>query len=388
MTDVIRLNEAFSNFTEASKALETSYRALQERTIRLSAELETRNRQLSEALADAEENKDYLRAVLYNIEEAIIVVDSGDRVTMMNRAAEHLLGTGAQDARGRPFKSMGFSLERDGSDTVLECGGKRHVVILSRSEVVDSADRLRGSVILIRDVTRLRELEVQHERNKRLIAMGEMAAKIVHEVRNPLCSIELYASMLEQDLSNTVHRDLAAGISSGISSLNTILANMLAFARPHRPARTPVRLDRIVGDALRLAGPFMEARGVRVAYDGQERTVEGDGELLKQALLNIIINAVQAVRDAGTVAVTIRFDDDNASVIVRDNGIGISRGNLERIFDPFFTTKESGTGLGLAIASSIMQAHGGSITVESEEGTGSTFHLHFPAPVVLPVEVG
>jgi signal transduction histidine kinase len=243
-------------------------------------------------------------------------------------------------------------------------------------------------VILIRDVTRLRELEVQHERNKRLIAMGEMAAKIVHEVRNPLCSIELYASMLEQDLSNTVHRDLAAGISSGISSLNTILANMLAFARPHRPARTPVRLDRIVGDALRLAGPFMEARGVRVAYDGQERTVEGDGELLKQALLNIIINAVQAVRDAGTVAVTIRFDDDNASVIVRDNGIGISRGNLERIFDPFFTTKESGTGLGLAIASSIMQAHGGSITVESEEGTGSTFHLHFPAPVVLPVEVG
>jgi signal transduction histidine kinase len=388
MTDVIRLNEAFSNFTEASRALESSYQALQERIIRLSAELEARNRQLSEALANAEENKDYLRAVLYNIEEAIIVVDSGDRVTMMNRAAERLLGTGARDALGRRFSSMGLSLERDGSDTVLECGGKRHFVIFSRSEVVDSADRLRGSVILIRDVTRLRELEVQHERNKRLIAMGEMAAKIVHEVRNPLCSIELYATMLEQDLSNTAHRDLAAGISSGISSLNTILANMLAFARPHRPARMPVRLDRIVGDALRMAGPFIEARGVRIAYTGQDCIIEGDGELLKQVLLNIIINAVQAVRDAGTVAVTIRRENGNVSVIVQDNGTGISRGNLERIFDPFFTTKDSGTGLGLAIASSIMQAHHGSITVESEEGVGSTFLLHFPVPVVLPVEVG
>lgn len=377
--DVNRLNEAFNTFTTASKSLETYYGLLQERIAYLTTELETRNQQLGDALADADKNRDYLKAVLYNLEEAIIAVDPEERVTTMNRSAEELLHVSQADAIGKPFSELNVSLQQEGAETLLTVRGKQYTVILSRSDVVDAEGCLRGRVILIKDITRLRELEARHERNQRLIAMGEMAARIVHEVRNPLCSIELFSSMLAKDLTSTAHQDLAAGISSGISSLNTILTNMLFFARPHKPAMKPLRLDRVIEDALRMLTPMMESRKVRLTTSLREAELDGDAELLKQVLMNIVINAVQAMPDGGLIEVSMAREEDMLSVNVRDTGSGIPRRDLEKIFDPFFTTKDTGTGLGLAISSSIMQANGGYIRASSEPGAGSTFSLFFPA---------
>jgi signal transduction histidine kinase len=376
--NVDQLNEAFHTFTAASKSLETSYGILAERVATLTTELEIRNRQLKDALADVEQNKDYLKAVLYNLEEAIVVVDPEGLVTMMNRSAEALLNIALHDAMGKRFGSLSVSIRTEDTETILDAGAGRHVVILSRSDVVDAEGCLRGRVILIKDITRLRELELRHERNQRLIAMGEMAAKLVHEIRNPLCSIELYSSMLEKDLTATVHKDLARGISTGIGNLNTILTNMLFFARPNKTVRQTIRLDEVVEESLHMVLPLMESRNVRLRRSLRECELCGDNELLKQVFLNILINAVQAMPEGGDLAVTMEHDEDAVVVRVQDTGIGIKREYLEKIFDPFFTTKDTGTGLGLAIVNTIMQASGGYIKAASEPGRGSTFTLSFP----------
>ena len=225
----------------------------------------------------------------------------------------------------------------------------------------------------------MKELEAQYERNRRLIRMGEMAAKIVHEIRSPLCSIELYATMLESELGDSEPSKLARGISGGIRSLNTILTNMLLFAKRQKPALVRVDAAGIVEEALSLLEPMIASRGLRVERRvSGARPIEGDPELLKQVLLNVVLNAVHATAGEGRIGITVRAEEGGAVVEVSDEGEGIREEDRERIFDPFFTTKENGTGLGLTIASRIMQAYGGFIRVRSEVGRGSTFALHFP----------
>jgi signal transduction histidine kinase len=376
--DVERLSEAFQNFTTASKSLETYYEMLQDKVRYLTNELERKNSRLNEALADAENSKDHLNAVLYNLEEAIIVVDPDDRVTMINKSAEELLGLSADKTIGNTFTDLDFDINKDGSETLLLANGKKYNIILSHSAVVDSGGIQRGSVVLIKDITRLRELEVRHERNLRLISMGEMAAKIVHEIRNPLCSIELFSSMLAKELRDTDHKKLAEGILTGISSLNNILTNMLFFARPHRPVMKNIRLDKVIEDSLELFTPLLESRKVRIESSLVESDISGDAELLKQVFMNIIINGVQSMPEGGDISLIMKNNRESVDVDISDKGKGIKQEYLEKIFDPFFSTKDTGTGLGLAIASKIMQNHGGYIKVLSEEDRGSTFSLVFP----------
>ena len=378
------LNCAFDSFTRASKSLEASYRALQQRIAVLTLELKDKNARLGEALREAERNKDYLDAVLYSMEEAIIVLDPDERITMINRAAGLLLGEAARGVTGRKYSEMDISLRHDGSVSVLTAGGERYNVIIEDSPVIDSTGASLGRVIQIKDVTRMMQMEALHERNKRLISLGEMAAKIVHEIRNPLCSIELFASMLERDVPEGKMKELAGGISAGIHSLNNILTNMLFFARPHKPAVCDVDLEALVDEVLRLLAPFMEERKVRaetVSDSGARPAVRGDGELLKQILMNLVINAVQAMPGGGLVRVSLGEAEGRPFIEVRDEGTGIAPDLMEKIFDPFFSTKEKGTGLGLAIASKIMQAHGGYIKVASEPGKGSAFSMCFTGDV-------
>ncbi len=376
--NVEKLSEAFRNFTTASKSLETYYDLLQEKVRYLTAELERKNSQLADALDEAERNREYLNAILYNLEEAIIVVNPDNRITMINKSAETLLAVQPIDVMGKKFNDLDISITESGSDTCLTVKGKRHNVIISQSPVMHPQGHLKGAVILIKDISRLRELEVQQERNQRLIAMGEMSAKIVHEIRNPLCSIALFASMLEKDLENPSQKELAGGISAGIHNLNNILKNMLFFARPNRPVMKQVRLSGVIEDSLKMFAPMTESRKIKVKQTLPDIPMPGDAELLKQVLINIIVNAIQSMPEGGMLTVEMRHDKKNIVVDIRDSGEGIKQDLIESIFNPFVSTKDNGTGLGLAIASMIMQGHGGYIKAESEEGKGSVFSLYFP----------
>ncbi|MCL1926683.1 MAG: ATP-binding protein [Syntrophorhabdaceae bacterium] len=374
------LSEAFTSFTATSGLLEQYYDMLRERVRYLTVELEERNAQLNAALADANEAKDNLRCILQSMAEALIVLDRDGNVMMVNRAAVEIIGPSAEDATGKSLEALDFSLVSEGDDTVLIANGRRFDVFVSRSNVADSSGAVHGSVLLIQDITRMKELEAQSQRNRRLIRMGEMAAKIVHEIRSPLCSIELYATMLESELGEGEAARLSRGISSGIMSLNNILTNMLLFARQQKPAVSRIDASFVVREALRILEPMIDSRGIPVTLNAQEGIYfSGDPELLKQVLLNVVLNAIQATYGGGSIGIAVYEGKDGVMIEVSDEGEGISKEDLDRIFDPFFSTKAKGTGLGLAIAFRIMEAHGGHIRARSVPGEGSVFSLHFPA---------
>ncbi len=381
MDELKLLNNAFSSFTEASKRLELYYEQLQQRINNLTLELEKTNLQLREALKETERAKDYLNCILQSIGEAIVVVDIEGNIRMINKTAEEILGMKYEDVINKPFYSLNIKIKRDGPDTILFVNGKSYNVLLTLSDIIDSTSEgiLRGHVILFKDVTRLKELEASYERNKRLIAMGEMAAKIVHEIRSPLCSIELYAGMLKSELEETKHINLARGISNGIKSLNNILTNMLFFARPQKPILNDLSIKEVIDETLNILLPMIENRNLKVYCEIPfDCIISGDKELLKQVLLNIVLNAISVSSEGKNIYINANKEGEFVVVEIRDEGEGIKEEDRERIFDPFFTTKEKGTGLGLTIASKIMQSHNGFIKVKSELGKGSSFQLYFP----------
>lgn len=376
--NISQLHEAFQSFTAASKSIELYYEQLQKKIDFLTFELDRKNSELQKALLDLEKANDFLEAVLYNLKDIVIVLDENDQITMINKSAEEYFNLDSKNMRGKTLSDLSLNITQEGKDTFLSCNGKKYIVLLSNSLVIDKAGNSIGRVILIRDITRLRELEIQNERNQRLISMGEMSAKIVHEIRNPLCSIELYASMLEREIANSEQKKLAAGILKSINNLNNILTNMSILARPNKPSFKSVRLDSIVAECIDMILPMLSSTNTKLQSSLISSHIKGDRELLKQVFLNLLINAFQARlndKDIHLIDVAMRMDSDYVVVDIKDNGIGIKEEYLEKIFDPFFTTKDNGTGLGLSISAMIIQSHGGFIKVNSENGKGSCFSI-------------
>jgi signal transduction histidine kinase len=254
---------------------------------------------------------------------------------------------------------------------------------------------------LEREVVRLKEelraANEQLERSRRLAALGEMAAGIAHEVRNPLGSIGLYARMLEQDLADRPEQARTAGkIGSAVRGLNAVVGDVLSFARESRV--TPDVLDG--GELLEQAAEacLAEARtGVRVECRGAGLAVWGDGVLLRQALVNIVRNALQAMEEApapgGGHALLLEAraaGRGETALVVSDTGPGVSRETIERMFNPFFTTRKTGTGLGLAIVHRIVDAHGGRVAVRNREDAGArgaVFEIVLPGRPAAEVTV-
>ncbi|NOZ25417.1 MAG: PAS domain-containing protein [Nitrospirae bacterium] len=379
MEELKKLNEAFATFNLASETLREYYQNLQRQVTRLSEELQRKNTELQRTLS-------FLNSVLQGIKEAIIVLDGEGKILMMNRAAEELLEVDINGARGNRPEDYGYDFSMIGRDNqeidIITAEGRKNL-LASLSDVLNGGDGLIGHVILLRDITAQKAAEAEKERNKRLIAMGEMMASIVHELRNPLCSIELYASMLYKELEGTPHESLAMGVSTGVRNLNNSLSNMLYFAKPRIPKNTPCEIKRLADEALALIKPVIESRGITVEKRVPSVIINGDPGLLKQVILNLLLNAVQAMERGGVLGIYSETDSREFQLHVSDTGYGIAAEHAERIFDPFFTTRDEGTGLGLSISLKIMQAHGGTIRAKSLPGSGSVFTLCFPEEFLL-----
>lgn len=239
------------------------------------------------------------------------------------------------------------------------------------------------------EVGRLREqLELTNRelaRKERLAALGEMAAGLAHEIRNPLGGIQLFASLLERDLVDQPPcRDLARKISNGVSALDHIVTDVLAFAGDSPPSFTSVDLVEVIGAALELAGLRIEKKSASVAFDRSagEFIVQADPNQMQRAVLNLIFNALDAMPVGGRVNVELsRAGDDPQHVVidVMDDGPGLPAELLNKVFDPFYTTKDSGTGLGLAIVHRIVESHGGSIRAGNRPEGGALFSMRLPA---------
>lgn len=259
----------------------------------------------------------------------------------------------------------------------------------------DVTERLKRShEALAREVCRLRE--ELHEKDKelyrrqRLAALGEMAAGVAHEIRNPLGGMGLYASLLERDLNDRPkQQQIVRKLSAGIQNLDSIVGDILAFAGDAEPNRQPVLLKKILHGALAKTASQAETLKINLEVDPALEAVElfCDAGQIERALVNLILNAFDAAGHQGTCdaggCVWIRRNDrdEHAGVcrmVVEDNGPGVAPALLPRVFEPFFTTKETGTGLGLTIVHRIAEANGGSISAAHGKGGGATFVLSVP----------
>ena len=265
-------------------------------------------------------------------------------------------------------------------------------IILAYSEVTErlqqSQDQLQRQVAHLRG--ELSEKNKLLERKNRLAALGEMAAGMAHEIRNPLGGIQLYASLLGKDVSDRpASLQLVNKISGGVKRLEALVSQVLQFAREIHASVGPADLAEIVEQTLDLTVQQRTVAGVSCQTSGpRPMPVRVDGMLIGQCLLNLVLNAVesmaQAPRDAGSAErrLSVRFgpppigsDAKQFHLTVCDSGPGIPSGVLDRIFNPFFTTKDTGTGLGLAIVHRVVEAHEGSITASNTEGGGAKFEI-------------
>jgi len=249
--------------------------------------------------------------------------------------------------------------------------------VSSHDEIGDLArelDAMAGAV---------EEREHRLIRSERLATVGRMAAQVTHEVRNPLASIGLYAELLGDEAgASDEARRLVESISSEVDRLTEITENYLRFAKLPQPKLEHEDLSALVASVAEFARAELAQSRIALEMDLPPRPVDiaVDENQIRQALLNLIRNAREAMADGGRLKISVeRREDDSVAITVTDSGAGISTDNLEKVFDPFFSTKAKGTGLGLALVHQIAAEHGGRAEVESLLGQGTTFRLVLPA---------
>lgn len=229
-----------------------------------------------------------------------------------------------------------------------------------------------------------RELRDNFERMKRadrLAAIGNLSAGLAHEIRNPLASIEGSAGILGKgDLTEEQHGEFLEIIKKECRRLNRLLGNLLDFARPPVPQRQSVILDPLLESVIRLVAHTASGKGIRIhkTVTPQDLTLNGDGEQLKQVILNLVLNAIQAMSDGGKILLNARMVISDLHIEVIDQGCGVAPEDLDSIFTPFFTTREKGTGLGLAVANQIVLQHGGMLEARSNPAGGMIFTIVIP----------
>jgi signal transduction histidine kinase len=239
----------------------------------------------------------------------------------------------------------------------------------------------------------LRSLHEQVVRSERLAALGQLAAKVAHELNNPLASIHLYNSLLlEQPAEPEEQRRLAASVQEQVERAKRVVLDILDYSRPREARPEVVSLNLAVEHALRLVRHSAGSDGVTIIeeYGVDLFAVEVDVSQMAQVVTNLTLNAVHAMPEGGTLTISTGMQDDDLYVRFADTGLGIAKDHLEQIFEPFFTTKPAGqgTGLGLAVCRSLVEQHHGYITAESEPGVGSTFTVWLPPAGMKEATVG
>lgn len=319
----------------------------------------------------------------------LMLIGPDGRVAMANAAAEGLAGVGEGGLTGREAQEVlpprlleGMGAGERPLDVSL-CGGPPLALGVSVSTVRTEEGWQVGSLVLLRDLREVRRLEAEVRRKEKLAAVGHLAAGVAHEIRNPLSSIRGYAAYFGAKFApGSEDRQAAEVMVREVDRLNRVISELIEFARPSDIQRRPVRLPELAAHAERLIRPDALAKGVTVDLSGATAAppVLADPDRLSQALLNLCLNAIQAMEAGGVMRIrTGAADDGRAFVEVADTGAGIPPEYRDRVFDPYFTTKAQGTGLGLPLAHKIVAAHDGEIRVAAGPEGGTVVTVLLPS---------
>ena len=273
-----------------------------------------------------------------------------------------------------------ITLPYSAEQVVTDSQGNTRTVLITVI-AISNEEEIIGEVMLMQDVSEVRGLEVQLRRSERLAALGKMAAGVAHELRNPLSSVKGLAVLLKSKLGGDAEGLQTADVLVGeVERLNRSISELLEYARPEKLDKGVVPLHAILEKTLMLVRVDAEQQGIVLtsSFAAEPDRVLVDEDRMNQVFLNVLLNAVQAESEGGRISVETRLENSHVICTVMDSGEGIAEENLNRVFDPYFTTKNDGTGLGLAISAKIVEEHGGSISIDSTLGQGTTVTVELP----------
>nr|WP_319495529.1 ATP-binding protein [uncultured Desulfobacter sp.] len=324
----------------------------------------------------------------------IVAVDDGGKVIYVNETASGLLQKNLDQIKDKnagqvlPASLLSRLGQVDNGRFVSEqelklpsATGKSIPVSVTITKIVGTQGNFIGHVFILNDLSRIRALELEIKHKEKLAAVGTLAAGVAHEVRNPLSSIKGYATYFSSLFDAQPDNKKAANImAEEVDRVNRVISELLEFARPIKLELKKIRIFELVDKALRLIKYEADPAGIKISSSVEPDLpeVEVDKDRLTQVLLNVFINAIQAMPSGGTLTVNVKTVEKSLHFEISDTGGGISPQDQANIFNPYFTTKKSGTGLGLAIAFKIVETHGGTITIESLKDTGTTFVISIP----------
>ena len=341
-----------------------------------------------------------LRTLVDTVQALLLVLDARGRVLQANHAVQRLVGVSEDELRGMDWQER-FVPEPERRDTravfdrimageprvahenaIVDRNGDNPRVVQWRSSALEQPD---GSLHIYAsgiDVTEIKELQRRTHLAEKLAAVGTLSAGLAHEIRNPLNSAQLQLQLLERRLRKQSSEPRLLGpislVQGEIQRLSDLVQDFLDFARPSRLRRVEIDLVELVAQVLELLTPSAQTEGISVKMRVVERVpVVVDGDKIRQVVLNLMRNAIEAVEPGGLVEVDVERRAHGAAVRVRDNGPGLSDEVRRHIFEPFFSTKATGTGLGMAICHSLVSQHGGDIQVSSSE-RGTTVEVMLP----------
>jgi two-component system, NtrC family, sensor histidine kinase PilS len=326
-------------------------------------------------------------SIIQSVASGLVTVDGSGLVTFLNRAGEQITGLRAAAVCGQPADQWFGAFHPGGGDRdetdLVNARGELLRIGYAVFPLRARGGAEIGRAVIFQDLTQLRAMEAQVKRSARLADLGQVAAGLAHELRNPLASMAGSIELLKAapGLSQADAR-LMDIVLREAGRLEQLVAAFLAFSRPAPPRRDRVELDRALADTLEVFGHDPAAARVRVERALVPAKAWCDPDQLRQVFWNLLANAAQAAGAGdgpGTVRVVCGPDGDHVTFTVEDDGPGMAPGELQQLFTPFFTTKERGTGLGLATVQRIVDAHGGSVLVDSAPGRGARFTVRLPA---------
>jgi two-component system sensor histidine kinase FlrB len=374
------LEQAFNLFNEVSTQLAGAYQELQQQVEGLTAELAVANGELRRQYLEKEALSQRLGLLLAALPAGVVALSGEGLVEEVNPAARAMLG---EPLVGEPWATVSARALRPTSTPhdwdLVSSSPDRPLRVNVVTSHIDPAGR---QIVLLHDVTEAYEMQQELQRHQRLTAMGEMAARLAHQLRTPLATAMLYTSHLTKPaLADADRMRFADKALARLRHLEQLIRDMLSFVKGEAGGREPVEISSLLAELRQVIEPQAAQRGLSFALDDRSGAVAvlGHRKDLTGVLINLLENAMQACGEGGRVAVRAERSGREVKILVEDNGRGIPEELHERLFEPFFTTRTEGTGLGLAIVRNVVEAHGGRVEMRSAPGRGSEFAVCLPA---------